>query len=321
MNLLELRLQFRSISGRFDLVEEDGTDTGANFYINAGQRHLDRMDETQKSWGIAHRFCEVNRYSAQFNWCRAVKEVWAATTVARWQLEKMNLQDLIASYFTTPSPAAVYGTILKSGVTTGFGVNKLIDAGGGLIVIPIASVVIDGSGNTTYVTAIDSDTQLSIGSNIFAAGEAYTIYSRATAGISVGTGSPIYYSPTITRAAPETFNTPANEFEAFSGYVNILSGDHFAYNSVLIGPPTNEKIQLEIKGLFYTDQLTADTDKSYWSEVHPDVLIMAAMRHIEVINRNTQGVNDWDKAISAEVSGIGKDLVEELIAEVTQIEN
>jgi len=45
------------------------------------------------------------------------------------------------------------------------------------------------------------------------------------------------------------------------------------------------------------------------------------MRHIEVINRNTQGVNDWDRAISAEVSGIGKDLVEELIAEVTQIEN
>jgi len=321
MNLLQLRLQFRSISGRFDLVEEDGTDIGANFYINAGQRHLDRMDETQKSWGVAHRFCEVNYYSAQFNWCRAVKEVWAATTVARWQLEKKSLQDLIASYLTTPSPSAVYGTVLKSGVTTGVGANKLIDAGGGLIVIPIASVVVDGSGNTTYVTAIDSDTQLSIGSNIFASGEAYTIYSRATAGIPIGVGSPIYYSPAITRAAPETFNTPANEFEAFSGYVNVLSGDHFAYNSILIAPPTNERIHLEIKGLFYTDQLSEDTDKSYWSEVHPDVLIMAAMRHIEVINRNTQGVNDWDRAISAEVSGIGKDLVEELIAEVTQIEN
>ena len=134
-------------------------------------------------------------------------------------------------------------------------------------------------------------------------------------------GNTLFYSPAVTKGAPETFNVPADEFEAFTGFVDILSGDHFAYNSILMAPPTNERIQLEIRGLFYTDQLSEDTDKSYWSEVHPDVLIMAAMRHLEVINRNTQGVNDWDKAISAEVSGIGKDLVEELIAEVSQIEN
>jgi hypothetical protein len=78
---------------------------------------------------------------------------------------------------------------------------------------------------------------------------------------------------------------------------------------------------VDIRGLFYTDQLTDDTDKSYWSEVHPDVLIMAAMRMVEVVNRNSQGVNDWDMAIANAVSGIGKDLVEEEIAEVTQIQD
>jgi len=55
--------------------------------------------------------------------------------------------------------------------------------------------------------------------------------------------------------------------------------------------------------------------------VHPDVLIMAAMRHVEIVNRNTQGVRDWDGSIAAAVIGIGKDLVEEEIAEVTQIED
>jgi hypothetical protein len=46
---------------------------------------------------------------------------------------------------------------------------------------------------------------------------------------------------------------------------------------------------------------------------------MAAMRMVEVVNRNSQGVSDWDMAIASAVSGIGKDLVEEEIAEVTQI--
>ena len=242
MNLLQLRQQFRTISGRFDLVNEDGSDNGANFYINAGQRHLDRLDTTQKSFGICYRFCEPNFWSVVFPYCRAVKEVWAATTTAKWQLEKKNLQDLLAGYFTA----------LPSG--------------------------------------IDS-------------------------------GSPLYYAPTITRAIPETSITPASSFEAFSGYVDVISANHFAYNCILIAPPVDEKTLLEIKGLFYTGELTADTDKSYWSEVHPEILIMATMRHLEVMNRNTQGVNDWNNSITLEITNIGKDLVEEEIAEVTQIED
>lgn len=242
MNLLQIRQQLRTISGRFDLVNEDGSDIGANFYINAGQRHLDRLETTQKSFGTAYKFCEPNFHSVVFPYCRAVKEAWAATITARWQLEKKNLQDLIAGYFTT----------LPSG--------------------------------------IDS-------------------------------GSPLYYAPTITRTVPETFDIDSDDFEAFSGYVDVISADHFAYNCILIAPPVKEKTLIEIKGLFYTGELTEDTDKSYWSEVHPDVLIMAAMRHIEIINRNTQGVNDWNNSIREATMGIGKDLVEEEIAEVTQIED
>lgn len=242
MNLLQLRQQFRATSGRHDLVNADGSNNGADFYINAGQRHLDRLDNTQKSFGIAYRFCNPNFWSVSFPYCRAVKEVWVATTTARWQLKKKNLQDLLAGYFTT----------LPSG--------------------------------------IDS-------------------------------GSPLYYAPTITRAVPETSETMSDAFEAFSGYVDVISANHYAYNSILIAPPTNEKILVEIKGLFYTDELSEDEDRSYWTELHPNILIMATMRELEIINRNTQGVNDWTNSIMTEVSNIGKDLVEEEIAEVTQIED
>lgn len=240
MNLLQLRQQFRTISGRFDLVNEDGSDNGADFYINAGQRHLDRLDQTQKSGGICYRFCEANFWSVQFPYCRAVKEVWAATIEARWPLEKKTLQDLLAGYFTK----------LPSGIDP---------------------------------------------------------------------GTTLYYSPTITRNIPSDIT--AADFEAFVGYVDVMSGDHYSYNCVLLAPPPSEKLLIEVKGLFYSEDLSVDDSKSYWSEVHPDVLIMAALRHVEIVNRNTQGVRDWDGSIAAAVVGIGKDLVEEEIAEVTQIED
>jgi hypothetical protein len=68
-------------------------------------------------------------------------------------------------------------------------------------------------------------------------------------------------------------------------------------------------------------ELVADTDTNFWSGAHPMLLIMAGMRQLEIVNRNTQGVNDWTAAISTDTTQLGMDLVEELIAEVTQIED
>ena len=47
---------------------------------------------------------------------------------------------------------------------------------------------------------------------------------------------------------------------------------------------------------------------------------MAANRQIEIDYRNTAGVKDWEAAIQSELLGLGKDLVEEHIAEVNQME-
>jgi hypothetical protein len=174
-----------------------------------------------------------------FPYCRAIKEVWAATSTERWQLEKVSLQDLIAGYLTgLPS-------------------------------------------------------------------------SRTS-------GTPEYFSPCITRYVPE--NVSASSFEAFMGFVDIPSGNAHEYNGIILNVPTSAKLSVEIKGLFYSAALVNDTDKNYWSEVHPLQLIMATMRQIEVINRNTQGVQDWDNAISTDNKTLGMDLVEELIAEVDQME-
>lgn len=239
MNLLQLRTKLRELSGRFDLVNDDGSDNGADFFIYEGQRHLDRLDETQKSWGSCFRFIEIGGYAVQFPYCRAIKEVWAMSSSARWQLEKKSLQDLIAAYLTEfPSER-----------------NQ---------------------------------------------------------------GTPLYYSPGITRYIPEDA-LPA-DLEDFVGWVDIPSGSANEYNTVIVNVPAEEKICLEIKGLFYTIQLEDDDDENHWSVSHPMLLIMAAQRMMEVNNRNTQGVNDWDNSILGYAKGLGMDLVEELIVEADQME-
>lgn len=237
MNLLQMRIKFRDLSGRYDLVNDDYSDNGADFFINEGRKFLDRLDETQKSWGI--RLCPlaINASYVTFPYCRAIKELWAASpTVGRWQLKKKNLQDLMDGYLMT-LPAE-----MESGV-------------------------------------------------------------------------PLYYSPCITRYSP-TNPVPAS-FETLMGYVEVANSN---YNAILINVPSSEGITLIIKGLFYSPELALDNDVNYWSEVNPMLLYMSTMRQIEIANRNTQGVNDWTISIMAEMKQLGMDLVEEVIAEVNQME-
>jgi len=238
MNFLQVLLKFRELSGRFDLVSDVGVDTGAGFFINEGRKFLDRLDENQKSWGTSFRFLDIGFYSVQFPYCRAIKEVWAATTTQRWQLEKKNIQDLINGY------------------------------------------MLDNPSSRTP-------------------------------------GPPQYYSPCITRAIPE--NQPMNSFESFLGWIDVPLGNAHEYNAILVNTPTDEKLTILINGLFYSAELINPTDENYWSVAHPMLLYMAAMRQVEVTNRNTQGVKDWEASIASDTKTLGYDLVEENIAEADEM--
>ena len=238
MNLLQIRTKFRTLSGRFDLVNADFTDNGADFMLNEGRKFLDMLDETSKSWASAYRFVEVGGFSAQFQYCRAIKEVWAASTTVRWQLEKESFQDLTALYLED----------------------------------------MPGQRNT---------------------------------------GSPGFYSPAITRYIPE--GVAVDTFEAYIGWVDVPIGSAHEYNSILLSVPSDVKLLIEVRGLFYSAELVEEADENYWSVVHPSLLIMAAQRQCEIFNRNTQGVNDWTNAIATTMKQLGMDLVEELIAEVSQM--
>lgn len=241
MNLLQVRQQFRAISGRYDLVNSDGSDNGADFYINEGSRYLDRLERVDKSPAYYYTSLAIGFYSVNFPLCRAVQEVWVTkSTGVRWQLEKKTFQWLRAEY------AEVFGI--------------------------------------------------------------------------ADTGAPAYYAPINLRTVPDPSEVQGNLANYMAAALDVINTNTQDYNAVIIIPPTDEVLTVEVGGLFYQRVLDEDSDENYWTQLHPFLLIQSAMMQVEIANRNTQGVNDWKRTIGDNLSGIGMDVVEEDISEYNQME-
>ncbi len=239
MNLGEIREKIRILSGRFDLVNSDGTDNGADFFINEGRKYLDRLNETQQSAASHYAILSESEFFVTVPYCRAIKEIWAADINGRWQLEKMNLQDLMAQYLVKfPSERS--------------------------------------------------------------------------------TGRILYYAPCINRTAPADIMAGADDLSAFAGFME-QSSSGVGYNSILFNCPVEKQTMIDVRGNFYSEELINDSDENFWSIHHPFILCMGAMRAIEISHRNTQGVNDWTKAIMTELQQLEMDYVDEMISEVDQM--
>ena len=74
--------------------------------------------------------------------------------------------------------------ILTSGTTTATTADKLVDAGAAFTTtVEVGSIIINTTdGTKTTVTAVDSDTTLSVADNIMTTGEGYTIYQYSETG-------------------------------------------------------------------------------------------------------------------------------------------
>jgi hypothetical protein len=87
---------------------------------------------------------------------------------------------------------------------------------------------------------------------------------------------------------------------------------------IVFAPAADNHYIIELHGDFY-GELSDDSSESYWSREHPEILVWATCRSIEVAYRNTAGVNDWTAAIKQELFEIDKDGVEELVHEIVHI--
>jgi hypothetical protein len=241
MNLGTIRDQFIKLSGRYDLgtlgtdsPSTDGTDLGADFYLNAGMKMLDRKRDSTKS--IARYFNElaVDAWYDKFQLCRSIKEVWINNATGRSKLEKKDISWLRAKY---------------SGL----------------------------------ISATDS-------------------------------GTPLYYAPAELRTVEAT---DMDSLGAFFNYVYSTTED---FTGVVIMPPADEAIGIEVWGHFYTAEMDTNSDRNYWTDIQPMLLIMAGLYQLEVSYRNTEGANDWELAIEKQITTMDFDNVEQDVQDVDQME-
>jgi len=126
-------------------------------------------------------------------------------------------------------------------------------------------------------------------------------------------GTPLYYCPAKMRSTEKTDQTSLGTF------FNYAVADSEDIRGIMILGPPDESIVVEVKGLFYSDLLSIDADESYWTINWPSTLIKAALRELEIFNRNSEGVRDWTSAILSDVDGLTMDVVEEEVTDITQI--
>jgi len=238
MTLTEVRALFELRSGRSDLVTSEGADNGADFFIQSGQRTLDRLVGTDKSWARSFKEVAIDDYYAIFKGCRAIKKVWFANSDGRFPLTKVSLEEMREMYSDPPDE--------------------------------------------------------------------------------VTSGTCLYYCEISLRTYPSDTYVIIDYFLG-DKIVDEATKD-YEYKGIIFLPPSDETGIIEVFGLFNSTPLLIDASESYWSVNFPEVLLMAALYHLEVSYRNTEGAKDWMRAIVLELDGLEKDTVESEIAEVTQIE-
>lgn len=122
---------------------------------------------------------------------------------------------------------------------------------------------------------------------------------------------PAYYAPSNLKTSPPQNAAGFDLIDGYGIYMDVMLGEDASYNGIVFLPPTDKDYMIEIEGKFLSMELLNNADESSWSINEPDILIMAAMRSIEIHNRNTEGRNDWTAAITEALFDIEKDLVDE----------
>jgi hypothetical protein len=239
MNLLELRQHIRQVSGRFDLVDEDGRDLGIDVHINNGSRYLDKKSQVTQSYATKYFLGQTGEFLFKMEDLRALKSVWAATETERWELSQVSFLGLRERYST---------------------------------------------------------------------------------GVKQVTGQPMYYTPAILRNVPADLSEQdLTSLDWVVKYMEVMTTNSSAYNGLLVAPRLDRAYMIEVVGLFYNPKLVDNTDENFWSVQHPELLTMATLLQLEIVQRNSQGVKDWQYALQDHLVEVNMDLVENTSDEVDQI--
>ena len=341
MNLTEIRTWAIKMSGRTDLGAVDGTtDTGIDDFLQQGGRYLDRLQPTPNSNRRFVADLATDEYKVNFDLARSVKEVWAADSDGnRWQLERVSHQWLRDEYGTdwadvTGGEPLYYADNIHelatsqqawlSPATTGMhdvgeitytpdeglrsivigppadglhnvtifgefyerGLGETVKAVGDLTLtgLPIADETLTIDDDTyTWKAASGGATEITIGATVAASiDNAVTIINAVDIGATA-----LNVRDNILRVTWDTGNVTGTTFTETMSLATANGS-----------------------GTLGGTQVGSQVTNNWWSSQLPFALVYAALLHIEIGYRNTQGMQDWITAIDNQMAGVDGMLVE-----------
>ena len=98
MTLLATRQHLVELSGRYDLVIDglNWANNGADFFIQSGQRWLDRIATISKSLSKYYKTLAIGAWYDLIPHCRSIREVWVSNSDGnKWKLTKRDLGDIM----------------------------------------------------------------------------------------------------------------------------------------------------------------------------------------------------------------------------------
>lgn len=144
-----------------------------------------------------------------------------------------------------------------------------------------------------------------------ATADLYVTYSSLPSQLASGT--PLYYAPHSMRLLPN--GASIADLQSLTGFIDVPTSDSATYSGLLTYPPADKDYALAIRGAWWSPKLANDTDSNFWSEEHPDLLLMAAYYKMECVYRNTQGQKDLLYAIQHCMEQLDLDRADEDAAE------
>lgn len=120
MTLLATRKRLVELSGRYDLVIDDmnWANNGADFFIQSGQRWLDRNATIAKSIAKYYKPLAVGAWYDLIANCRNIMEVWVSNSDGnKWKLTKRDLRDML--YYSSNTERTVRLSLVPEDVRDG----------------------------------------------------------------------------------------------------------------------------------------------------------------------------------------------------------
>lgn len=111
---------------------------------------------------------------------------------------------------------------------------------------------------------------------------------------------PLKTLPSVQEASAKDLDVPASFYNLSSnGKVEDVRG-----LKIMLSPEPSETFLLRAIGNFYSKELLADQDVSFWSVYYPETLLKSAMYELEVFYRNSEGSKDWLDALTVDLRNI-----------------